>query len=152
MRRILYRFAWLAFFISAVVGCSEHRSPEDRAIALVKESQALKAGVSVNDMIETLLNERENEIRPIGWEAKRVDNQRYLISYTYRIFSFERGVGHGGYFFDVDLNTGSVRNVTSKYEGDFKSLAPAFKDEKEIAEEFLEKLEKSKEDLSHQFK
>lgn len=152
MKKLLFGFAWIVYFMSSIVGCSEHQSPEEKAITLVKESQALKFGVSVNDMIETLLKERDNEIRPIGWEAKLVGNHRYIISYTYKIYSFDKGVGNGGYYFDVDLNSGSVRNVTKKYEEDFKSLVPAFKDEKEIVEEFLEHAEKPEQDLSHRFR
>ncbi|MBN2125018.1 MAG: hypothetical protein JW821_12040 [Deltaproteobacteria bacterium] len=125
-------------------GCSKKSTPEAEAIELAMESFAMSGEKPVKYVIEDLLRGRGDEIKPQGWQAKRKDARTFLVSYTYRVFSFERGTGEKGFFFIVDLNSGSVRNVTGKYQKELEPLSQPFRDEKEIAEELVKGLDESR--------
>ena len=98
------------------ISCSKGLSPEAKAIELVRESRVLSEELPVALVIKDLLKERKDEIKPIGWNVRRKEDQVYLVSYTYKIYSFDEGSGEGGYFFEVNLSSESVINVTEKYK------------------------------------
>ena len=125
----------------AVIGCSQ-KSPEYKAIEMTKKSYALGGSLTVERTIQDWLKEKKDEVKPIGWEASRKNEQIYLVSYTFEIYSFTEGVGERGYFFEANIAAEVVHNITSEYERDRKHLSPAFKDEKELFEELLRKDEK----------
>jgi len=134
----------LNLLMVVLVGCSKETPPGTRAIELVKKSHALQGELSVDEKIRAWLEKKKSEVRPIGWEAKNLSGQVYLISYRFEIHSFDEGSGERGYYFEVDLNTGNVRNVTKDYQKELKPLSPPYKDEKEIAENILEDLKEDK--------
>ena len=118
--------------------CSQVRSPEKKALALVLESHALGDDLSVHDVIDKMIREGGHNIRPLGWDVSMVEGGIYLVSYRYNIYSFQEGTGRRGYFFEVDLKDGSVRNVTEEFLKKMSPLSKPYKDEKEIIEEFRE--------------
>jgi hypothetical protein len=118
--------------------CSKGLTPEKKALRLVLESHALGGDLSVGDAIERVIREGGDNIKSVGWYVSRIDGRVYLVAYRYNIYSFERGTGERGFFFEVDLGDGSVRNVTEEYTMDMRPLSEPFKDEEEILEEFIE--------------
>jgi hypothetical protein len=126
------------------MSCSQKVSPEETAIKLAEESKALGGNLSVKLAIEKWLEERGDEVRPIGWDASKKDDQLYQVSYKYKIYSFREGTGDRGFFFEVDLAAGSVRNVTREVMSKMGALTPSFKREEEIREEFMQKLREDK--------
>jgi hypothetical protein len=57
-------------------------------------------------------------------------------------------MGERGFFFEVDVDSGSVRNVTKEVTGKMGSLSPSFKKEGEISEQLMKKLGEEGEMLS----
>ena len=127
----------LAFVM--VTGCSREMPPEEKAIRLVEESQALGGNLSVKTSIDNWLEERGDKVRPIGWAAHKKEDQVYLVSYTYNVYSFREGTGERGFFFEANLATGAVRNVTKDFVREMGSLSPSFKEEEEVREKLMEK-------------
>ena len=77
------------------------------------------------------------ELEGLGGEKKA--NHKYLISYKYRLFSFEEGAGEKGSFFKVDLDDKSVIDRTKEYLEKMKPLSNTYKSEKEIFKEIINK-------------
>ena len=121
------------------IGCQQRLRPEERAIRLVEESRALGGELSVGHAIEAWLEARGEDVRPIGWTANKKDNQVYLVGYKYKVFSFEKGSGERGFFFEVNLITEAVQNVTERVTLEMGSIAPPLKDGKEIPDQLLQK-------------
>ena len=90
-----------ASFLSALIvtaliamSCSQKFSAEEEAIKLVQESRALAGDLSVKLTIEKWLQERGEEVKPMGWDASKKDDQLYQVSYKYKIYSFKRNLGY----------------------------------------------------------
>lgn len=130
------------------INCSQKLRPEEEAIRLVKESQALGGELSVRVTIDRWLKEKGEEVRPIGWRVSKRNDQVYLVSYRYKIYSFGEGTGERGFFFEVNPATEVVRNVTEEVAREMGSLAPPFREEEEIPEQLMQKLEQKEEMLS----
>jgi hypothetical protein len=80
-------------------------SPEDSAILLAKAPYV--AGFSQKEsQIRDWLKRKRGELQIIGWKAEKIDDQTYLVSYT-----FDDGSGERGYFFEVNLFARIVRDV-----------------------------------------
>jgi hypothetical protein len=133
-----------------IVGCSRELSPEEKALKLVEASQALGGDQSVKLTLNSWLKERGEEVRPIGWHVSKEHGEIYLVSYKYKIYSFKEGMGERGFFFEVDVDSGSVRNVTKEVTGtgEMGSLSPSFKKEGEISEQLMKKLGEEEKMLS----
>lgn len=71
---------------------------EERAIALVKRSHGIDRFYS-------------NESRISDWEAKKIDDQQYIVSFT-----ASKGSDTSEFYFDTNIRTGSVRNITDRRE------------------------------------
>jgi hypothetical protein len=84
-------------------------SPVIRAIGLAKNSHAFGGYLTVESQIKDWLADKKGGLKIYGWEAKKVDDQKYLVSYT-----FDQGSGRVGYFFEVNL----VANIVRKVIGD----------------------------------
>jgi len=138
MNRLTVKIIIIIIFSILLTCCSQGRSPEKKALALVLESHALGDDLSVYDVIDKMIREGGDNIRPLGWDVSRIEGGIYLVSYRYNIYSFQEGTGRRGYFFEVDLKDGSVRNATEEYLKNMSPLSKPYKDEKEIIEEFRE--------------
>lgn len=90
---------------------TQQKSPEDKAIELVKESYALGNYPKVETQIRNWLKEKKGSLRIIGWKARKIDDQAYLVSYT-----INEGSGEQGYFFDVNLVAEIVCSVNGNPE------------------------------------
>ena len=121
------------------IGCQQKLRPAERAIRLVEESLALGGELPVGHAIETWLEARGEDVRPIGWTVTKKDDQVYLVGYKYKIYSFEKGSGERGFFFEVNLSTEAVENVTERVTREMGSLAPPLKDGEEIPDQLLQK-------------
>jgi len=71
---------------------------EERAIALVKRSRGIDRFYSDESQIS-------------DWKAKKINDQQYIVSFT-----ASRGADTSEFFFDTDMRTGSVRNITDNRE------------------------------------
>ena len=130
----------LIISVLMIAGCSRELPPEEKALKLVEASQALGGDQSVKLTLNSWLKERGEEVRPIGWHVSKEHDEVYLVSYKYKIYSFKEGMGERGFFFEVDVDSGSVRNVTKEVTGKMDSLSPSFKKEGEISEQLMKKL------------
>jgi hypothetical protein len=71
---------------------------EERAIALVKRSRGIDRFYSDESQIS-------------DWKAKKIDDQQYIVS-----FSASKGSDTSEFYFDTNIRTGSVRNITDHRE------------------------------------
>ena len=128
-----------------ISGCQRDLSPKERAFELVKNSNVINKDLPVKKVIEEWLKENKNEVKPIGWKVSKKDDQVYLVSYHYKTYSFNKGSGERVFSFQVDLDTGVVKDVTKEMEKRMMPLAKPFQDENEISEELLNKLSEGEE-------
>jgi hypothetical protein len=85
---------------------SAPESPEkEAAINLVRNSNVF-GGISVDAKIKKVLGEEKGNLDIIGWEAGMVNDQTYIVNYSYI-----DGSGAKGWAFEVNLNGGLVRKV-----------------------------------------
>lgn len=115
------------------IGCSQ-KSPEEKAMNLVIKSNVLRGDQNVGTVINDFIYERGDEVKPIGWEVTKNQNRIYLVKYRYEIHSYQEGIGERGFFFEVDLDTELVLNVTPLYVRKMEPLASPYKDEKKLVE------------------
>jgi len=135
----------LIFTASFSISCQQRLRPEEKAIRLVEESNTFEGGLPVRLSIDTWLKTKGEEVRPMGWRVTKKDDQVYLVGYKYKIFSFEEGSGESGFFFEVNLSTEAVQNVTQRAAREMSPLAPPLKDEDGISDQlFQEWVEKEK--------
>jgi hypothetical protein len=134
MRSIFYVILLTMVTLSSV--CSQQR-PETKALELAKRSHTLRGDKSAEFFIEEFLKKRGSEVKGLGWEVKEEGNQEYLVSFMYEIHSFEEGIGKRGYFFKVNPNDGSVRNVTHEYLRKMPPFEKPYKDEKGLVDDLL---------------
>jgi hypothetical protein len=55
--------------------------------------------------------ENSGKIQIVGWKAKRIDERTYLVSYT-----ASDGLSSKGFYFDIDIKTGTVRHIADHPE------------------------------------
>ena len=147
MNKAFFMFI-LIITTSLHIGCQQRLRPEERAIRLVEDSQALGGELSVKLTIDKWLKEKGEEVRPMGWRITKKDDQVYLVGYKYRVFSFEEGSGERGFFFEVNLANEVVHDVTETVIREMGSLAPPLRNDKDIPEELLNKWEHAEKRLS----
>ncbi len=81
-----------------------HKTPEELVIEFAKQFGSGKlAGVS---SISEALSYYKGSIKIIGWSAKRIDDQTYLVA-----FEYETAEGIVGYYFEVNLVMQIIRSV-----------------------------------------
>jgi hypothetical protein len=71
---------------------------KEKAIELVKRSRGIDRFYSDESQIS-------------DWEAKEIDDQRYLVS-----FNASKGSDTNAFYFDTNIKTGSVRPITDRHE------------------------------------
>ena len=117
----------IIFSICFLLGCSENRRPEKRALELVVDSYALDEDKPVYRFIKEFLNQKGDDVKPIGWYVEKTSDSEFLVSYKYRIYSFKEGIGEKGFFFEVNLNNESVIDRTNEYLEKMKPLSKTYK-------------------------
>lgn len=80
--------------------------PAETAIQLTKASRAIDGLTPVDNFCRSDMESKKGYLKIHGWRAKRIDEGKYLVSYT-----FDQGSGERGYFFDVDVGSGIVRSA-----------------------------------------
>jgi len=138
MRAIIRKV--ILILIVCVAGACSKQNPASEAVRLVKESYALEKGQTTDLVIENSMKEIEkkgDDVKRIGWIVRKKSEQIYLVSYEYEIYRYRKTVARNrGYFFEVDLVSGVVRNVTDKYE--WIRFSTPFQDEKDIQKRILQ--------------
>lgn len=89
---------------------SADRTPE-WAIEAVRKSRALDHSVSVEALVTKWTKENAEKLRVIGWLAKKVEDKTYLVTYT-----ATDGIMPTGFYFEIDIETGEIRNIASSTE------------------------------------
>ena len=84
---------------------------EEMAIEMVKKSHALYRNTSTEALIKKWSEENAAKFQMIGWNAKKVDEERYLVSFTAMDGAFPKG-----FYFALDIRTGEVENLENKPE------------------------------------
>jgi len=82
---------------------------EEMAIERVKKSHALLPKTSTESIIRKWAENNSEKLQIIGWQARKMDDEKYLISYTAM-----DGVLPKGFYFDLDIRTGEVVNLANK--------------------------------------
>jgi len=137
------RFVNIIFFISLsilVFCCSNPSSPERKALSLAR-TFVMENGSSAEKNIERMIKEGGNEVKPLGWDVYKKDDQVYLVRYRYELHSITKGIGERGYFFEVDPAKGIVTNVTDIYLKKMKPLSGPYKNDKEVVEDLMKNAE-----------
>ncbi len=98
--------------LSANYAASVPETAEERAIQTAKASRSLSNGFDINSTeIEWRLKKKTGMMRLIGWSAERINEQTYLVKY-----SFETSDGVRCFPFEVNLEANIVRNVLGDRE------------------------------------
>ena len=84
---------------------------EEKAIEMVKNSHALYRNTSTESLIKKWSEENAAKFQIIGWKARKVDEEKYLVSFTAMDGAFPKG-----FYFDLDIRTGEVENLENKPE------------------------------------
>jgi len=84
---------------------------EEKAIEIVKKSNALYMNTSTEAIVKKWSEENAAKLQIIGWKAKKIDDERYLVSYIAL-----DGAAPKGFYFDLDIRTGEVENLANKPE------------------------------------
>ena len=71
---------------------------DEKAVELVKRSHGIDQFYA-------------DEFRILDWETKKIDDQRYLVSFT-----ASNGSDTSEFYFDTNIKTGSVRHITDRSE------------------------------------
>lgn len=80
----------------------------DWAIESVKRSHALDRFATVDTLINKWTKENADKLKTIGWIARKVDEQVYLVTFT-----ATDGVTPTGFYFDISAETGEIRNIAN---------------------------------------
>lgn len=86
---------------------SSDKTP-DWAIESVKKSHALDRFATVDTLINKWTKENADKLKAIGWIARKVDEQVYLVTFT-----ATDGVTPTGFYFDISAETGEIRNIAN---------------------------------------
>ncbi len=73
---------------------------------MVKKSDALLKNTPVELIVQKWTNENSGKFKMVGWQAKKVDEQNYLVSYT----ALE-GSAVKGFYFNVDAQNRVVQDL-----------------------------------------
>jgi hypothetical protein len=84
---------------------------EEMAIELTKKSYALDRFSDVEAIMRKWAEENSGKFQIVGWKAKRIDDRTFLVSYT-----ASDGLSTKGFYFDIDVNTGTVRHIADHPE------------------------------------
>jgi len=88
------------------------KTPEEEAINLAKKSYALGKEIKMaENVVKEWMRQKKGYLRIVGWTARKIDEQVYLVFYSY-----DQGSGERNYVFEVNLVEKIVRNVLTDPE------------------------------------
>lgn len=90
---------------------SEKIKLEDIVIKMVKNSHFSGSSNNTNDKIKNILEDKKGNFKVIGWKAKRIEENTYLVSFTY-----DENSKKYGWFFEVKPIGEIVRDVSLDQE------------------------------------
>ena len=88
-------------------------TPEEEAITLAEVYFPPGTPSSMTETIQNWLKAKKGILRVYGWKARKVDDQTYLVGYT---FDEGPGTNAGGWVFEVNLEARIVRSVQGDQE------------------------------------
>jgi len=83
----------------------------DWAIESVKKSHSLDRIATVDSLVSKWLAENTGKLKPIGWTAKKISDNIFLVSFT-----AADGIASTGFYFDISTETGEIRNIAKHPE------------------------------------
>jgi predicted Zn finger-like uncharacterized protein len=86
-------------------------TPEEKAIGMVKRSDVLLKMTSVEAIVDKWTQDNAGKYKVVGWQAKKIDDQQYLVSYT----ALE-GSAPKGFYFVANLQSGTVEDLAHNPE------------------------------------
>ncbi len=86
-------------------------TPEEKAIEMVKRSDALLKMTTVDSIVSKWTQDNTGKYKLIGWQAKKIDEQKYIVSYTALDGSTPKG-----FYFVADLQSGGVEDLAHNPE------------------------------------
>ncbi|MGE5300762.1 MAG: zinc-ribbon domain-containing protein [Acidobacteriota bacterium] len=86
-------------------------TPEEKAIGMVKRSDVLLRMTSVDSIVDKWTQDNAGKYKVVGWQAKKIDEQKYLVSYTALDGSITKG-----FYFVADLRSGGVEDLAHNPE------------------------------------
>lgn len=86
-------------------------TPEEKAVGMVKGSDALLKMTSVDSIVNKWTQDNAGKYKVVGWQAKKIDDQQYLVSYT----ALDGGMPKGFYFV-ANLQSGVVEDLARNPE------------------------------------
>jgi hypothetical protein len=84
---------------------------EEKAIEIVKRSEALLRRTSVESIVKKWTEDNAAKLKVVGWSAKKVDDQKYLVSFT----ALEGNMPKG-FYFELDAQSGVVQSILQNPE------------------------------------
>lgn len=85
---------------------SSTEKTEDWAIESVKKAHFSGSGSSIESLINKWSKDNADKYKAIGWQAKKMDDQTYLVSYT-----VTDGLATTGFYFDINTDSVTIRNL-----------------------------------------
>ena len=86
-------------------------TPEEKAMWMVKRSDVLLKMTSVEAIVNKWTQDNAGKYKVVGWQAKKIDDQKYLVSYTALDGSVPKG-----FYFVADLQSGGVEDLAHSPE------------------------------------
>lgn len=83
----------------------------EKAIEKVKRSDALLRRTTVQAIVSKWTTDNTGRYTIVGWQAKKMDENNYLVSYTAR-----EGDRTVGFYFNLDVQTGEVQDIARNKE------------------------------------
>ena len=84
---------------------------EEKAIEIVKRSEALLNRTPVDSIVKKWTEENAAKFKIVGWQAKKMDEQKYFVSYT----ALDGDVPKG-FYFELDVQSGIVKDFARNPE------------------------------------
>jgi predicted Zn finger-like uncharacterized protein len=84
---------------------------QEQAIEIVKKSDALLKNTPVDEIVRAWTTQNAGHYTVVGWQARKIDAQRYLVSYTALDGNLTKG-----FYFDLDVETGVVQDLAHNPE------------------------------------
>lgn len=79
---------------------------EEWAIETVKKSHVLGRVFNVDSVVQKWTNENSDRLKFLNWQAKKMDDKTYLVSYI-----ASDGLATKGFYFDINVDTGDIRDI-----------------------------------------
>ena len=79
---------------------------EERAVEIVKKSRAIFGNFSTDSILKKWTEDNSTQYQMIGWKAKKMDEENYLVSYTAM-----NGAAVKGFYFNLNTKTRHVENL-----------------------------------------